>query len=601
MEVNSEAAAEDAVESGDAGSDAPAAIEPENDSEAKKQETADGTEGDTTPAAEPVPAEPEKITASADLIEDVKKPISADAPCGDDASYDDDFQRVKSGIEQATLISGHIDHEKAGAGRDKKDKGSIVGTTEVDYGAIARESRSLLTSKTKDLRLASYLTIGLYHTQKLTGLLDGLSAIHALGATFWDDLHPKRPRARRAAIDLMVSRVGEPLEGYKPGTNDGPVLDAILEELTAAQTFLTESLGQNAPVLSGLKAKLTTARRRVPAVKKAEPKPSAQRPASAGAGPARAGEAPAQEIRNPADARRRAVKAADFMRAADKKNPLPYRMARVVRWSEITALPPNESGKTPIEEPDATKRLYLEDLFGKGVFETLLEQCELVFNEPGFFLWLNLQRIQATAAAALGEPYANVHEAIILETAALVRRVPGLLDLKFIDGKTPFADPLTRDWIETTVLSSFGSGSGSGSGQGQAESLIEERFQEARKLLGKGDLKGALSAMDEIGGVDSDEKRFRIRFYRALLCVKGGQSSIACPILESLDGEVDRRGLADWDPKLALEVWAELYRCYENMSSVPGIDLVDLKSRAKNIYSKICEVDAASAFAFTAL
>lgn len=598
MEVNTQTeTSDDAPESGGVGQDgAPTTSE---DSPRTEDETPVSVDDDA--AVETAPAAPPKVSADADLIRTITKPISEGSPCGDDAGYDDDFQRIKSAIEQATLISGNIDHEKAAASRDKGDKGSIVGTNEVDYDGIVQGSRSMLATKTKDLRLASYLAIGLFHTRNLTGLLDGIAAMNALNATYWEGLYPDRPRARRSAVDLMVSRVGEPLEHYKPVIEDGPVIDAILEELDALQSFLAESLGQNVPVLSGIKATLASARRRVPVpVKKVEPRPSVQRPSTAGAQPAQPAEAPEREMRSPADARRRATEAAEFLRSADKKNPLPYRIARVVYWSEITTLPSNENGKTLVDEPDATKRQYLEDLFGKGVFETLLEQCESVFSQPGFFLWLNLQRIQATAAAALGEPYAHVYDAILVETAALIRRVPGLMELRFIDDKTPFVDPLTRDWIETTVLAST-DGAGGGDGAGTGDSEIEERFAEARKHLGKGDLPGALAAMDNIGGVDSDEKRFRIRLYRALLCVKGGQSAIACPILESLDGEVDRRGLAAWDPKLALEVWTQLYRCYENMSSVPGTDLADLKTRAKSVYNKICEVDASSAFAFTAL
>lgn len=557
---------------------------------------------DGTGAAAPEPGEevPKGVTASSELIEEIKKPISGDAPTGADITYDEDFQQLRTAIEQASLVSGSIDHEKAiGGAREKDGKGSIVSSGDVDYKSMAQLSREILRSKSKDLRLGAYLTVALFHTKKLSGLLDGLAAINALNATFWDNLHPSRPRARRSAIDLAVSRLTEPIENYKPTRTDGETIDAIVTEVNTLQSFLAEALANNVPVLSGLKEALATARRRVP-----KPSQKTATPAQTGPGIVRsegAAEVPARELSKPADADRLILEASAFLRSLDNKTPLPYRLIRVARWSKFEALPPSTDGKTMIAPPGEPRRQYLAGLLDGGKFETLMQEAESSFAEPGFPVWFALQRLLAGAAAALGETFAAVHDAILFETAAFVRRLPGIVDLKFSDGTTDFADPLTREWIETSVLPVLGSSdSASNAGSGGGDVQLQEQFQDARLQLGKGDLPGALAKMSEADGVESDQKRFRIRLYQSLLCVKGGQSGIACPILESLDAEIDRRGLADWDPELALEVWVQLYRCYESIAGTTPADAVELRSKARSVYNKICEVDAASAFSFSA-
>ena len=107
-------------------------------------------------------------------------PLSSELPCGPNLEYDPDFQR----LEEAAKDRGAEEF-----GRDGGEVLRIEGRS-----ANWNEVRSLaegLLARSKDLRVAVYLTRALLHGERFSGIADGLALIKGLLATFWESVHPQ--------------------------------------------------------------------------------------------------------------------------------------------------------------------------------------------------------------------------------------------------------------------------------------------------------------------------------------------------------------------------------------------------------------------------
>jgi type VI secretion system protein VasJ len=204
--------------------------------------------------------------------------------------------------------------------------------------------------------------------------------------------------------------------------------------------------------------------------------------------------------------------------------------------------------------------------------------------------------IRLESSSSLGPAYQDARTAVIGETAAFLARLPGMQKLSFKDD-TPFASPMTLEWLETTVAPIFGSGGGGGApGPGESSHLTDQ-FGQARQKLGSGDLAGALKVMQAGRGEDTSQAdRFRRRLYEAMLCLRGGQPMLARPMLESLDATVEKYGLPSWDPALTLEVWSNLYQCFNALAKdAKAPDKPALLEQASGVLGKIAGLDPSHA------
>jgi type VI secretion system ImpA family protein len=111
------------------------------------------------------------------MIDELLQPISADKPSGDDQSGEPEWQAIK----------------EARRADDKFDRGSWDRVLkESDWHAVKELSVELLSKKTKDLRLAIFLTeANLNLNAGFAGLAESLRFIRELIANFWNaGLHP---------------------------------------------------------------------------------------------------------------------------------------------------------------------------------------------------------------------------------------------------------------------------------------------------------------------------------------------------------------------------------------------------------------------------
>lgn len=107
-------------------------------------------------------------------VKKLLKPVSDDAPCGEDLEYDAAFQE----LERAAAPSGGasmLDDDAEAEPPKWKD--------------VGKQAEGLFT-RTKDLRAAMYLTQAKLNTDGVTGLADGVVLIKGLLTEYWGEVYP---------------------------------------------------------------------------------------------------------------------------------------------------------------------------------------------------------------------------------------------------------------------------------------------------------------------------------------------------------------------------------------------------------------------------
>lgn len=101
--------------------------------------------------------------------------LSAEKPCGEDLEYDPEFGEM----------------ERAAQGKPEQQIGdTLVPAQDADWPTVGNKAMELF-GRTKDLRVAFYLTHSLIHTDGLPGLRNGLALIQGLLEQYWETVHPQ--------------------------------------------------------------------------------------------------------------------------------------------------------------------------------------------------------------------------------------------------------------------------------------------------------------------------------------------------------------------------------------------------------------------------
>lgn len=105
-------------------------------------------------------------------IERLLKPISAESPCGPDLEYDADFLTLSEDLKRPQeRITGDVSEK------------------EPNWNTIASRAETLFL-RTKDLRVAIWLSRAWTRREGLAGLVSGLHLIKDFLTLYWEDIHP---------------------------------------------------------------------------------------------------------------------------------------------------------------------------------------------------------------------------------------------------------------------------------------------------------------------------------------------------------------------------------------------------------------------------
>jgi type VI secretion system ImpA family protein len=140
-------------------------------------------------------------------------PIAEGNPSGDSLRYDAVYGRIRKmrESEDPTLPQGVWQRELKRA----------------DWGAVVELCTTALTSRTKDLQLAAWLTEAWLHLESFRGLAQGLRLMTAFCTNFWDTLYPPiedgKLELRMAPVAWMVEKLVFPVKATRvtaPRTED---------------------------------------------------------------------------------------------------------------------------------------------------------------------------------------------------------------------------------------------------------------------------------------------------------------------------------------------------------------------------------------------
>jgi type VI secretion system protein VasJ len=509
---------------------------------------------------------------STPLLDAVRAPIPGGSPAGIDMAYEDAYLGLKAEVDAMGAATGSVDFE------------TIVGS-----------AAQILTDRSKDISVACYLAFGLIRTKGYAGLAEGVGAVRAVAEGFWEGAYPplRRMRARQSAMQFMAERLNAWVESQRATPDDREALEQALAEASALQDFTTEAMGDEAPALSGLTRTIREALRQLPAPPPPEPPPpdpdavpsEPESSSDAGTAPAPAG-AVSADIASVDDAQEAVLRAAGFLREQDPYDATARLLVRAVRWGDFTQAPPAEGGRTLIPAPPEHTREAFAALLAANNLDLLAQEGEDLFPEPPFYIWLDLQRLLATALQALGPPAAAARSAVVDATAAFVRRLPTLPTLAFDDG-TPFADALTVAWLDEITAGGEGGGGGAPSGGSAADGAIRE----ARTRAGAGDVPGAVAAL--VAGAGAPRDRFERGVAAAEMCLGAGRADVALALLDDADEAVRAHRLDVWDPAAARTALRLLHAACTALLATAGTPdrYAALAVRADDAFARMARLD----------
>lgn len=509
-----------------------------------------------------------------ELAELGKQPIRPEQPAGDDARYDPLYEELQAEV-------------------DKFSSPSASGA--VDWDKVVKLSSDILSQKSKDLLVASYLAVALIQTKKFEGVEIGSRIYRDLVECHWDALFPTkaRMRGRIAAIEWWAEKAESVLEQLPRGPFAEERINALNENLRKVDQLLAEVL-EEAPSIQPL---LDFAGSLEAIAPPPEPKAPEPKPAPAGSPPPEGSlgtlgaEPPAPSVvAGPVEitstetaltvlenALEDISRVAGYLREENLSNPTAFRLARVAAWSAVDSLPASEDGRTNIPPPYMADTL--RGLLETGQDEALARSAEQTL--PEHVVWLDLNFWASEALARLGEGYEAAAETVRRETALLLRRLPGLEDLKFSDG-TPFAADDTREWLKG--LSAGAGGAGEGSALAAADPAAKG-IRHARELIAEGRTAEAVRRMQQgLRGGSSRKDAFHWRVALCRILVETPEARHALPHIEEILKEIDLFRLEEFDPELALKGLKVAWDGYRaNAGLVPEERVADMQGRIARV------------------
>lgn len=145
-------------------------------------------------------------------VEKLLLPISADAPCGDDLSYDPAFLQV----------------EQIAAGKPEQQVGdTIIPAEDPDWKQLRTKCTELL-GRTKDLRVVMHLALASVKLEGMPGLRDGFALLRGVLERYWNQVHPQLdPTDSNDPLVRMniISGLTEPLL-FRRSIREAPIADS---------------------------------------------------------------------------------------------------------------------------------------------------------------------------------------------------------------------------------------------------------------------------------------------------------------------------------------------------------------------------------------
>lgn len=526
-----------------------------------------------------------------DLLDLGKLPVSDASPGGDDARYEPEYDELQQEIDKLS---------------------SVTAGGEIDWKRVVQRAYVILSKKSKDIKVASYLAVALMHLKSVEGLSTGTQILLDLITNFWETMFPalSRKRGRFNAVSWWMDSVENFLKNYQGEAVPQAALDLLSQRVQGLDAALSARDG-DAPMAARLLDHLGNLPVQAPVVPSPEVLAQAQAEAKAQAhleateaaveavsqlSPQGGAPAPVGSISSHEEYRRQ-LKAglaelavvADYLLLNDPADRVGYRIRRMVAWLPVSALPPAEGGQTRIPPPDGLEKNAIVQQLESRDFPGALQAAESRVGQ--YLFWLDLSRLAVEALDAMGGDYRDAKFAVESEIALFVRRLAGIELLTFADG-TPFADPKTRSWLK-----SLGREGGEGlDSLGDKDSASAKVFAQASKLAKDKKVFDAVTVLqNSLTNTSSGRDRFMLRLGMIRLLTEVDQGALAHAHVEEVLEHIREYRLEQWEPGLAL---SGLRAAYDALTAEGGEEAAAL---ARKTLQRIGRINPAAALKINGL
>ncbi len=516
-----------------------------------------------------------------DLVTLGKEPISSARPTGDDARYEPEYDELQQQVDKLT---------------------SVTADGAIDWKRVVKLCSTILSSKSKDIKVAAYLGAALLNLKGVEGLSVGAQVMLDMVTEYWDNMYPakKRMRGRFNAISWWSDNAEKFLTTYEGGDISKDSVDLLIQRITGLDEALAEK-SDDAPILRNL----ADYANRLPLEAGAEQEPeqpqdncdgqsdSASDPqsqsqsdlqvATESVGSAGSFGSPEECQKQLSTALDLLSTVADYQLANDVADVSGYRMRRMAAWSPVVALPPAEKGLTMIPPPENSVKDSIVSLLDSHDYTGAAQAAESRIKQ--FLFWLDLSHLTVLALDGLGDDYSNAKLAIELEVGFLVKRLVGIESMTFSDG-TPFADAKTKSWLK-----SLNREKDSGfSGVSEKGAAVDKVFAEAAKFVKSKKIFDAVTIIqDSLNSSPSGHEQFLLRLGLIRILTDVGQGGLAHVHVDEVLEHIKKFHLEKWDPELAFN---GLTTVYEALIAEGGDETITL---AKDTLKQISRINPAEA------
>lgn len=456
------------------------------------------------------------------------QPLADGDGAGKDPAYDDDFQLMR---EEINKLSG----------------------TEPDR--LCELAEKLLCHTARDVRVVTWYILARLQREGEAGLCEGLQLLAAMLARYGERCYPRRPNARKSALEWLNStKMQDTLSLWPEATREQTAQTAAV--LCLLDTLLESWPESDRPALDGLSRALETRLAGTGGLDGFTPQSTGNTETS----PASAvrTSAPNGMVKSEGEFVSQAKVLSGWLAGQPDGWLASHRLMKAVRWDTVGQLPAlDASGRTRLSPPKPEQRAQLKRLYLQQSWVELVELAGSLFCDGGNRFWLDLQWYLWQGLTRAGQPWDGWATYIISDLKLLLARLPGLEQLAWNDG-TSFADDVTLSWIAEKVnneMPGFGDESAIVAGGGQTDDLPA---LEAEAML-KGDSEGpeaALGWLQTRPGMDSPRSRWLQRLLMARVAEQFGRNEMALHLLGELTTSAPQLTLEQWEPALLFEVQA---------------------------------------------
>ncbi|KPA15758.1 Type VI secretion system-associated [Candidatus Magnetomorum sp. HK-1] len=484
------------------------------------------------------------------IINTCLKPISKDSPAGNDCKNMDIYPPFQTEISKIFNPS-----------REK-----------INWEKMRDEAISLLSTTSKDIEIALYLTIALFRLNGYNGYLAGLRIFVGIIEAFPETYFPRSnnekttAKSRRIVINNLNKRSLQYMAPNPAKSEDTQTIHQIWEQLKKFQEIIKKleemfnTFSVSLPTIDELvnrieefktdfPMKVTEEKDKNPEIENHDIQPPTKEAVPQKEYKSESKSLPPQMKASPNAFDKVLVSTANALRLENPFNPVSYRIKRMALWDSKKELPPVNEGKTLMPFTQSMKNLQKTWQKPESANSNMIEEMEKQFDN--MLWWLDLQYAIVKMMTQVGPEYKPAVRAITHELKYLLKRFPDLPIIAFNKGEA-FANPKTRIWLETLTTESE-------STFDFPSYLIDEKLKddinEAETLARDDKLTEALTFIQEgfrtaVGVKDI----FCRKLAAARLCLENQRVNESQIIFDYLFQQSKAFHLSQWDPLLFLEL-----------------------------------------------